>query len=41
MNKLLNSNYMREAGGNVTAPCPDSGEGRVPTPLIQAPLSQQ
>lgn len=32
---------MSEAGGNVTAPWPDKGEGRDATPLIQAPRSQQ
>lgn len=32
---------MRLAGGKVTDPCPERGDGRGVTPLIQAPLSQQ
>lgn len=34
-------NHMSEAGGRVTAPWPDIGEGSADTPRIHAPRSQQ
>lgn len=38
---IMEFRHISEAGGKVTAPWPESGDGSAATPRIQAPRSQQ
>lgn len=38
---FIRFHYIRDAGGRVTAPCPESGTGSTVNPFTQVFLSQQ